>query len=202
MSTDDSGSGAVEITEFQVKTLLDLGQNITQIAEFFGTTKWSIMRWFPQLIREADLPEGRPATPIDAAEVAEMAGLGFTTDDIGRRFGVSRDTIERRFMDELRAGRLNMQISIKRKQVEKALAGDNTMLIWTGKQFCGQRERIEHTGLDGAPMAVQVGNADLSKLTDEQLKALEVALEATAVAAPLALPAPSPQEESPQEGPL
>lgn len=196
MSTDETAAGAVAITEFQVKVLLDAGKNITQIAEFFGTTKWSIMRWFPQLIREADLPEGRPPTPIDGAEVARMAEEGGTTEDIAAAFDVSRDTIERRFMRELRLGRMRLRNKIKVKQIALALAGDRTMLIWAGKQYCGQRERIEHTGLDGGAIAVEVGKQqDLSKLSVDELKGMAELLRKIAVQP--SIPAlPNPDDES------
>jgi hypothetical protein len=192
MATDETASGAVEITEFQVKTLLDAGKNITQIAEFFGTNKWAIMRWFPELIRAADLPEGRPAKAIDPSVVATMAEEGATTEDIADSFDVSRDTIERRFMPELRLGRLRLRNKIKKKQIDMALAGDRGMLIWAGKQFCGQREKIEHTGLDGGAIAIDVGkDQDLSKLTVDELKLQADLLRKMAIApAPSALSAP------------
>lgn len=51
-------------------------------------------------------------------------------------------------------------VSLRRKQIEMALKGDRTMLIWTGKQYLGQADKVDnqHTGPDGGPIQVEVSN--------------------------------------------
>ncbi len=47
-------------------------------------------------------------------------------------------------------GRANLRNNIKKKQIDVALREGNTsMLIWVGKQWCGQRDsrhEVEHKG--------------------------------------------------------
>jgi hypothetical protein len=68
--------------------------------------------------------------------------------DIALIVGCSVDTLERRFADVIETGRADVRKSLRRKQVELAMKGDRTMLIWLGKQLLGQRDeqRLEHAG--------------------------------------------------------
>ena len=43
-----------------------------------------------------------------------------------------------------------LKISLRTKQVEMALDGNVTMLIWLGKQMLGQKEKLEHSDEGGA----------------------------------------------------
>ena len=40
-------------------------------------------------------------------------------------------------------GFIRTKLAIKRAQIEKALTGDNTMMIWCGKQYLGQSDNPE-----------------------------------------------------------
>lgn len=48
-------------------------------------------------------------------------------------------------------------VSLRRKQMEMALAGDRTMLVWLGKQYLGQSDKSETrvSGPDGKPIEVR-----------------------------------------------
>ncbi len=102
-------------------------------------------------------PPGRPEAEIDLEEMQKWARAGATYPEIAQRLGISHATLEKRLLrpdfkkayDEARA---EMIISLRSKQVQLAMAGNPTMLIWLGKQFLGQKDRHEHsgTGSDGA----------------------------------------------------
>lgn len=66
------------------------------------------------------------------------------------------------------------------KQYELAMKGDRVMLIWTGKQWLGQKEpRTVHevSGPKGGPVTVNVDDVlDLTKLSGPELEAYEVLL--------------------------
>lgn len=82
---------------------------------------------------------GRPPLEIDASEVRKLASIGCKNEEIADWFGCSVDTITRRFAEELRKGRANVRISLRRIQLR--LAEKNaTMAIWLGKQMLGQRD--------------------------------------------------------------
>ena len=71
------------------------------------------------------------------------------------------------FRDIYEMGRANACASLRRRQFEKAMGGDTTMLIYLGKQLLGQRDIIETknlTTIEGA-----IGREGLKRLTPEQL---------------------------------
>jgi len=95
---------------------------------------------------------GRPRKVISAAEVQKMAAIGCTQEEIAKVKGVSATTIMRNYGDAYEKGFATMQMSLRRRQMRAALAGSNTMMIWLGKQYLGQRDKAEMTGKDGASL--------------------------------------------------
>lgn len=59
--------------------------------------------------------------------------------------GVSEQTLRRRARVEITKGYEEMRMSLRRWQYEKAKEGSVPMLIWLGKQYLGQREKIDET---------------------------------------------------------
>lgn len=94
----------------------------------------------------------RPPVEIDAHQVEELASIGCKTVEIADFFGVSDQTITRRFGAELAKGRSDIRMSLRRWQLESARGGNVVMLIWLGKQMLGQQEKT---------------TIELSKLPDE-----------------------------------
>lgn len=92
----------------------------------------------------------RPPKDIDPDMVVKLASIGCTTTDIGNVLGCSDQTLNRRFAAELAEGRAKMRNRLRAKQMEVALAGNTTMLIWLGKQILGQSDKQEiKTEIDG-----------------------------------------------------
>lgn len=96
----------------------------------------------------------RPAKAQQAIDRAALeALLRFTPSrsEAADWFRVSESSLERFIkrefqmsFDALRAKSfVKTRIAIKRAQIEKALKGDNTMLIWCGKQYLGQVDKID-----------------------------------------------------------
>ena len=88
---------------------------------------------------------GRPRTLVDEKRVIELASKGLTVEEIGAFENVSHDTIQRHYAGALEKGRQLCNASIRSKQVELALNGNPTMLIWLGKQRLGQSDKVENT---------------------------------------------------------
>jgi hypothetical protein len=89
-------------------------------------------------------PAGRPPVEIPLDRVELLCEMGFTQADLGRYFGVTERTIrnrrkQERFREAMERGEALMCIALRRKQLELALKGDRTMLIWLGKQRLGQQ---------------------------------------------------------------
>lgn len=85
---------------------------------------------------------GRPAKVIDANKVYEFAKEGNQNKEIADFFGVSSDTIERRFAAELRKGRADRNMRLRKIQLKVADQGNPTLLIWLGKQYLGQSDSL------------------------------------------------------------
>ena len=99
---------------------------------------------------------GRPPKLFaDEKTLRQVIGLGkimCTTREIAGVLGVSHDTLMEFFNDcpEARAAYENAKevgkMSLRRAQIEGALKGNPTLLIWAGKQYLGQTDRAEVTG--------------------------------------------------------
>ena len=90
---------------------------------------------------------------INQDQFEQMCGIQCTEDEIAALFGVSIDTLQRwckrtygrRFADVFREKRQRGKASLRRRQWLKADEGDTTMLIFLGKQYLGQADRISQS---------------------------------------------------------
>lgn len=87
----------------------------------------------------------RPKLEIDERKVRTMASFGCTYEEIASVLGCSVKTLKRRYKEAFNRGQDAMRASVRRMQVEKAEAGNVTMLIWLGKQYLGQTDRTDTT---------------------------------------------------------
>jgi hypothetical protein len=85
----------------------------------------------------------RPNVRIDEAQVEEMAAIGCTVAEIAGIVGCSPRTVERRAAAPVARGRVRLNISLRRRQIEMAMSGNASMLIWLGKQLLGQRDKAD-----------------------------------------------------------
>ena len=83
---------------------------------------------------------GRKLLEIDQQEVYQLALVGTPTHEIADIIGADEATIRRRFTADLRKAQCTLKNRLRRKQLQMALEGDRTMLIWLGKQMLGQRD--------------------------------------------------------------
>lgn len=86
---------------------------------------------------------GRPEKPVDAKAVKALAKRGCKVSEIADELGVSHDTLQRRFAQELREGRAELKSHIRALQLKTAERGNPQMQIWLGKQYCDQKEKTE-----------------------------------------------------------
>jgi hypothetical protein len=76
---------------------------------------------------------------IDPVQVAKLARLGCTEAEIADFFGVSQQTISRRFRVECSRARASLKMSIRRAQYRRAVKDrSDTMLIHLGKCYLAQ----------------------------------------------------------------
>jgi hypothetical protein len=93
---------------------------------------------------------GRPVREFDLGEVEKLGMLGATAAEMAAWFGCGTRTVERRmaklegdFRRAYDTGFGRLKISLRRKQIESAKAGNTTMLIWLGKQLLDQADKRE-----------------------------------------------------------
>lgn len=109
----------------------------------------------------AGRPKAKPQ--IDEAQVELLASFGCTDTEIAIVAGISEGTLKRHFDPLLKKGRADLRKNLRTAQVKKALGvkvqqvdkdgnediyltpPDNTMLIWLGKQYLEQRDKVETT---------------------------------------------------------
>ena len=106
----------------------------------------------------------RPKIVIDASDVEKLSGLNCSVQEIADFLGASKSTIEKRFNAAIQKGRGHVTTSLKRKQFDVAMGGNTTMLIWLGKQYLGQADKIE-----------QVKPEDLDAIIERELQRIAAA---------------------------
>jgi len=82
-------------------------------------------------------------------EVEKLASIGATQAEMAKWFGCSVATIERRVAEPanriiLDRGHAKMIMSIRRQQLSMMMGGSVAMAIFLGKQYLGQRDKIDH----------------------------------------------------------
>ena len=92
---------------------------------------------------------GRPKLPINAGIVRKLAGRMMSKSEIAAIVGCDRTLIEKRFSQEYAFGRETGKKRLRDKQLQSALRGNVTMLIWLGKQYLGQSDKLQAEVSDG-----------------------------------------------------
>ena len=88
----------------------------------------------------AEKKVGRPKIEIDEELLYKLATIHCTMKEMVDIIGVSEDTLKRNFAHIIAKGKSEGKMRLRRKQVEVAMSGNHTMLIWLGKQMLGQSE--------------------------------------------------------------
>ena len=91
----------------------------------------------------------RPKKKLELSEeqrIEKLASYGLTNKEISEALGYDENTLKRNFEIFLIKGKANLKERLKRKQIQVAMQGNVTMLIWLGKQYLGQTEKVEESG--------------------------------------------------------
>lgn len=96
---------------------------------------------------------GRKRIEINWEHFYNLCALFCTLDDIAGFFKCSPDTIERAckrefgetFAEVYKKHASKGRISLRRKQYEVAMSGNTALLIFLGKQYLGQSDKVETT---------------------------------------------------------
>jgi hypothetical protein len=94
---------------------------------------------------------GRDKKVIPQSEVEHFASLGCNDREIAEYFGISESTLRYNFSYELTNGRHQLKTSLRRAQLQTALSGNATLLIWLGKNILLQSDNPTNT-VDTKPL--------------------------------------------------
>lgn len=102
---------------------------------------------------EKKATKGRPRKILteDALKVIEnLAKIMCTDEEIASVLSCSRDIFYNEdnaelFRQALEKGKAEGKSSLRRKQYEVAMKGNSSMLIWLGKQWLNQTDKVEQT---------------------------------------------------------
>ena len=83
---------------------------------------------------------GRDKKVIPPLEVFKLAQIGCKDHEICAWFGIDENTLTYNFRPELTTGREALKQSLRRAQINLALSGNPTLLIWLGKNILGQSD--------------------------------------------------------------
>lgn len=86
---------------------------------------------------------GRPRADVDPELVEKLASIGCTLAEMAAACNCSKDTLQRNFAAEIAKGQENGKTRLRKKQIEVALAGNVSMLIFLGKNMLGQSDKLE-----------------------------------------------------------
>lgn len=87
-----------------------------------------------------EVGRGETKKVVDPKLIFKLASAGMKNSEISEWVGIDDSTLAYNFKQELTQGRLNLNLSLRQAQIQLALSGNATMLIWLGKQILGQTE--------------------------------------------------------------
>lgn len=85
--------------------------------------------------------EPKHAKDLDGSQVHRLASIGTPVKDIAYVLQTTEEILHDHFRQELDAGSAEKRVRLRQKQLELALSGNVTMLIWLGKQYLGQADK-------------------------------------------------------------
>ena len=97
---------------------------------------------------------GRPTKPIDYVKLDAMCAIHCTGEECAAILDMSYDHLNNQlkrdgnkgFLEYFKIKGANGKMSLRRKQYDQAMSGNSTMLIWLGKQWLAQTDKLEDTG--------------------------------------------------------
>ena len=75
-------------------------------------------------------------------QLEEFAAIGLSDHEISNLLGISESRWKARYPSVIKRGRARLRKSLRRAQIRSALSGNSTMLVWLGKQYLGQSDRL------------------------------------------------------------
>mgnify|MGYP003150527900 FL=1 len=88
---------------------------------------------------------GRPQKPIDEKVLANLSQINCTQEEIASILGISARTLQRRYADLIEVNKNKGKASLRKRMYEKAMKGNDKLMIWLSKQYLEMSDRIHNT---------------------------------------------------------
>ena len=112
---------------------------------------------------------GRPIKDVDKKILANLSQIGCTQEEIGSIVGISARTLQRRFADLLEVNKNKGKASLRKKMYEKAIKGNDKLLIWLSKNMLGMSERIHNTNTtEPLPLIIEAKAEEVKDLNGKE----------------------------------
>ena len=121
------------------------------------------------------MPRKRLDKPLGDEQVEQLAALGLTDNEIASVLGRCEAWAKLHYRPALSRGRARLRLSLRRAQIQSALSGNASLLIWLGRVYLGQSEwqasdvSAGHKALSVTPNVLERLRASY-KLTMSQLR--------------------------------
>lgn len=106
---------------------------------------------------------GEPLKPLESLSdlISRLASYFCSYEEISAITGLSVADLQRNFFKEIRRGWANVKVNIRHKQLKKALEDEDTkMLVWLGKQYLGQSDKMQTYLEAEVNQTIRIGWAD------------------------------------------
>ena len=90
---------------------------------------------------------GRPQKPIDEKVLANLSQINCTQEEIASILGISARTLQRRYADLIEVNKNKGKASLRKRMYEKAMKGNDKLMIWLSKQYLNMTDRIHNTNI-------------------------------------------------------
>lgn len=118
----------------------------------------------------------RPKKDISAEQVAAMASVGCTIEEMATILDCGAMTLKRRFGPTIKNGKSKLKMSLRHLQVQKAKEGNVAMLIWLGKNLLGQSDKLDQhvNGETKLRLTLDASAVKLQKTVESNLGYIEL----------------------------
>ena len=112
---------------------------------------------------------GRPKKEIDKDVIAKLSQIGCTQEEIGSVIGISARTLQRRYADLVAENKNKGKASLRKKMWEKALKGNDKLLIWLSKNELNMRDKIETQSIvEPLPLIIEAKAEEVKDLNGKE----------------------------------
>ena len=107
---------------------------------------------------------GRPHKAIDEKILANLSQIGCTQEELGSILGVSARTLQRRFAEIIEVNKNKGKASLRKRMYEKAMKGNDKLMIWLSKQYLNMTDRIHNTNTtEPLPLIIEAKAEDVEE---------------------------------------